>query len=282
METVGQHQCFGGVQGFYRHDSATIGLPMRFSVYRPAQALQGPAPVLFFLAGLTCTEETFMIKAGAQRYAAEHGIMLVAPDTSPRDTGIAGVADQWDFGDGAGFYLDATQAPWSGRFRMETYIVAELLPLVIARFAAQAGSVGICGHSMGGHGALTLALRHPEVFRSVSALAPIAAPMQCAWGQKAFSLYLGDDRDAWRAHDATELMAQRTTPLTPEILIDQGLDDKFLHQQQLLPERFEAACEKAGQRLTLRRHAAYDHGYYFIASLMQDHLAFHARQLQPA
>jgi S-formylglutathione hydrolase len=257
-------------------------LPMRFSVYRPAQALQGPAPVLFFLAGLTCTEETFMIKAGAQRYAAEHGIMLVAPDTSPRDTGIAGVADQWDFGDGAGFYLDATQAPWSGRFRMETYIVAELLPLVIARFAAQAGSVGICGHSMGGHGALTLALRHPEVFRSVSALAPIAAPMQCAWGQKAFSLYLGDDRDAWRAHDATELMAQRTTPLTPEILIDQGLDDKFLHQQQLLPERFEAACEKAGQRLTLRRHAAYDHGYYFIASLMQDHLAFHARQLQPA
>jgi S-formylglutathione hydrolase len=279
LETLSRHRCFGGVQGFYRHESEAIGLPMRFSVYQPPQAQQGPVPVLFFLAGLTCTEETFMIKAGAQRYAAELGVMLVTPDTSPRNTGIAGAADSWDFGDGAGFYLDATQAPWDRRFRMESYIVQDLLPLVMAQFNGQAGKVGIFGHSMGGHGALTLALRHPEIFRSVSAFAPIAAPMQCAWGQKAFGLYLGEDKETWRAHDASQLMAQRTEPLTWRILIDQGLDDKFLLEGQLLPEQFEAACEQAGQPLTLRRHAAYDHGYYFIASLMQDHLALHAAQL---
>jgi S-formylglutathione hydrolase len=280
MRTITQTQCFGGVQGYYQHDSAAIGLPMKFSVYKPPQALQGPVPVLFFLAGLTCTEDTFMTKAGAQRYAAEHGIMLVAPDTSPRNTGLAGVADNWDFGDGAGFYLDATEAPWNQRFRMESYLVQDLLPLIMTEFPARAGSVGIFGHSMGGHGALTLALRHPDVFRSVSALAPITAPMQSSWGQKAFGLYLGADRETWREHDACELMAQRTSPLTSGILIDQGLNDQFLRQKQLWPELFEAACEKAGQPLSLRRHAGYDHGYFFIATMMHEHLAFHAEQLK--
>jgi S-formylglutathione hydrolase len=281
MRTTSEHRCFGGVQGFYRHASEVIGAPMRFSVYRPPQAVQGqgPVPVLFFLAGLTCTEETFMMKGGAQRYAAEHGVILVAPDTSARNTGIAGAKDAWDFGEGAGFYLDATQAPWEQSFRMESYIVGELLPLVLKYSGARGGKVGVFGHSMGGHGALTLALRHPEVFHSVSAFAPITAPSQCPWGQKAFSAYLGGDRETWRAHDASQLMAARTTALLPRILIDQGLDDQYL-QTQLMPEQFEAACEKAGQPLTLRRHEGYDHNYYFISSFMQDHLAFHAEQLQ--
>ncbi len=280
MERLGEHACFDGVQGFYQHASTTIGLPMKFSVYQPPQAKEGPVPVLFFLAGLTCTEETFMMKAGAQRYAAEHGMMLVAPDTSPRDTGIAGVADSWDFGNGAGFYLDATEAPWASHFRMESYLVDELLPLIVQEFPARADAVGIFGHSMGGHGALTLALRHPEVFRSVSAFAPIAAPSQCPWGEKAFGQYLGDDRTTWDAHDASTLMAKSLeTPFPNGILIDQGLADKFFDAQQLLPEVFEAACRHAGQPLILRRHAGYDHGYYFIASFIADHLAFHHRNL---
>ncbi|WP_416172282.1 S-formylglutathione hydrolase [Actimicrobium sp. CCC2.4] len=280
MERLGEHACFGGVQGFYRHASTTIGLPMKFSVYQPPQAKEGPVPVLFFLAGLTCTEETFMMKAGAQRYAAEHGMMLVAPDTSPRDTGIAGVADSWDFGNGAGFYLDATEAPWASHFRMESYLVDELLALIVREFPARADAVGIFGHSMGGHGALTLALRHPEVFRSVSAFAPIAAPSQCPWGVKAFGQYLGTDQSTWDAHDASTLMAKSLeSPFPNGILIDQGLADQFLDAQQLLPEVFEAACRHAGQPLILRRHAGYDHGYYFIASFIADHLAFHHRNL---
>jgi S-formylglutathione hydrolase len=282
MRTISQTKCFDGVQGFYSHDSTVIGSSMKFSVFRPP-AQPGPVPILFFLAGLTCTEETFMTKAGAQRYAAEHGLMLVAPDTSPRNTGIAGVADKWDFGDGAGFYLDATQAPWNERFRMESYLVEELLPMIKAEFAESVsgfGKVGIFGHSMGGHGALTLALRHPNVFSSVSAFAPITAPMLCGWGQKAFGYYLGSDQESWREHDASQLMAQRSSPLTASILIDQGLADQFLRQQQLMPEQFEAACAKAGQPLTLRRHEGYDHGYYFIESFMQDHVAFHAGNLK--
>ncbi|MDY7573141.1 S-formylglutathione hydrolase [Actimicrobium sp. CCI2.3] len=280
MERLGEHACFDGVQGSYQHASTTIGLPMKFSVYQPPQAKEGPVPVLFFLAGLTCTEETFMMKAGAQRYAAEHGMMLVAPDTSPRDTGIAGVADSWDFGNGAGFYLDATEAPWASHFRMESYLVDELLPLIVQEFPACADAVGIFGHSMGGHGALTLALRHPDVFRSVSAFAPIAAPSQCPWGVKAFGQYLGADQSTWDAHDASTLMAKSLeTPFPNGILIDQGLADQFLEAQQLLPEVFEAACRHAGQPLILRRHAGYDHSYYFIASFIADHLAFHHRNL---
>jgi S-formylglutathione hydrolase len=281
METLSQHRCFEGTQGFYRHQSSEIGLPMRFSVYQPPQAQHGPVPVLFYLAGLTCTEETFMIKAGAQRFAAQHGLMLVTPDTSPRNTGIAGEADSWDFGTGAGFYVDATEAPWSAHFRMYSYVVQELRELILAQFPARADRIGIFGHSMGGHGALTLALKNPDIYRSVSAFAPIAAPMQCPWGEKAFSGYLGDDMSKWRQYDASELMKTLRTPFPQGILIDQGLDDQFL-AQQLLPEQFEAACAAAAQPLTLRRHAGYDHGYYFISSFIEEHLAFHQRILSQA
>lgn len=276
LETLSEHRCFGGVQGYYRHPSAVIGLPMKFGVFVPPQAAQGPVPVLFFLAGLTCTEETFAIKAGAQRVAAELGLMLVTPDTSPRDTGIEGASAAWDFGHGAGFYLDATQAPWAPHFRMESWITQELRECVLSNFAARADRVGVWGHSMGGHGALTLALRHPALFQSVSAFAPIAAPTQCPWGEKAFTGYLGNDRAAWAEHDATELVkaGRKVSPL----LIDQGLADNFL-AAQLHPHLFEAACQQAGQALTLRRHEGYDHGYYFIASFVEDHLRHHAQTL---
>ena len=279
FETIGEHGCFGGVQGFYSHASGSIGLPMRFSVYQPPQAKLGPVPVLFFLAGLTATEETFMMKAGAQRLAAEYGLMLVSTDTSPRNTGIEGADKDWDFGHGAGFYLDATEAPWRANFQMETWVVEELRELILARFPAREDRVGIFGHSMGGHGALTLALRHPEIYRSVSAFAPISAPTKCPWGEKAFTNYLGADRQIWKQHDASELMRQRRAPFPNGILVDQGLSDKFFEQKQLLPEAFEAACQQAGQSLTLRRHAGYDHGYYFISTFMADHLAFHRANL---
>lgn len=276
LETLSEHRCFGGVQGYYRHASAVIGLPMKFGVFVPPQSAQGPVPVLFFLAGLTCTEETFAIKAGAQRVAAELGLMLVTPDTSPRDTGIEGASAAWDFGHGAGFYLDATQAPWAKHFRMESWITQELRECVLSSFAARADRVGVFGHSMGGHGALTLALRHPSLFQSVSALAPIAAPTQCPWGEKAFTGYLGDDRAAWAEHDATELV--KAGRKVPPLLIDQGLADNFL-AAQLHPHLFEAACKRAGQALTLRRHEGYDHGYFFIATFVEDHLRHHAQTL---
>jgi len=277
LETLSQHGAFGGVQGFYRHASAEIGLPMKFGVYRPPQALAGArVPALVWLAGLTCTEETFAIKAGAQRVAAELGLMLVTPDTSPRGTGIAGAGDSWDFGDGAGFYLDATQAPWAPHWRMESYVTQELPEVVAAHFPWQRERLGLFGHSMGGHGALTLALRHPGMVGSVSAFAPVAAPTQCPWGVKAFTHYLGADRSGWAAHDATELV--RSGARAPVLLVDQGLADKFL-DGQLMVDRFEAACREAGQPLTLRRHAGYDHGYFFIASFVEDHLRFHAQAL---
>ncbi|XYI35307.1 S-formylglutathione hydrolase [Cupriavidus oxalaticus] len=280
MELISQHGCHGGVQRFYRHDSAAIGLPMRFSVFLPPQAQGGAkVPVLFYLAGLTCTEETFMIKAGAQRFAAEHGLMLVAPDTSPRDAGVPGEADAWDFGVGAGFYVDATEAPWSRHWRMESYVAEELFDLVTTALPGEASRVGIFGHSMGGHGALVLAQRHPERFRSVSAFAPIAAPTRCPWGEKAFTGYLGSDRGAWLQYDATELMVrQQGAPFPAGILVEQGLDDQFL-QTQLHPDAFEAACQAVGQPLTLRRHSGYDHGYYFITTFIADHIRHHAGQL---
>jgi len=276
-EALSEHACFGGVQGFYRHASATIGLPMRLGVFRPPQALAGAdVPALVWLAGLTCNEETFAIKAGAQRVAAELGLMLVTPDTSPRDTGVEGADAFWDVGNGAGFYLDATATPWAARWRMESYVTQELPALLATRFAWRRESLGLFGHSMGGHGALTLALRHPGAYRSVSAFAPVAAPMQCPWGVKAFTNYLGDDRAAWAAHDATELVKAGAT--APALLVDQGLADKFL-AEQLHVDRFEAACQAAGQPLTLRRHAGYDHGYFFIASFVEEHLRFHAQAL---
>lgn len=276
-QTLSEHACFGGVQGFYSHASTTIGLPMRLGVYRPPQAMQGPVPALVYLAGLTCTEETFAIKAGAQRVAAELGLMLVTPDTSPRNTGVAGADENWDFGTAAGFYLDATQAPWATHWRMESYITQELPALLAQHFAVQAGAWGVFGHSMGGHGALTLALRHPDLFKSCSAFAPIAAPMRCPWGVKAFTGYLGSDQAAWAAHDATMLI--QAGHRAPPLLVDQGEADQFL-AEQLLPHRFEAACRDAGQPLRLRRHAGYDHGYYFIASFVEDHLRHHAQALR--
>ncbi len=279
ITTRSRHACFGGVQGYYQHHSATIGLSMRFSVFEPPQALGVNAvkvPVLFYLAGLTCTEETFMIKAGAQRLAAEYGLMLVTCDTSPRGAGLPGESDGWDFGVGAGFYLDATEEPWSTHYRMESYVTRELRTLIIDHFPARADKVGICGHSMGGHGALTLALRHPGLYQSVSAFAPIAAPSACPWGEKAFSGYLGDDRAIWRHHDATALIEDGHR--APPLLIDQGLDDQFL-AGQLLPERLETACLAAGQALTLRRHEGYDHGYFFISTFIADHLLHHQMHL---
>jgi S-formylglutathione hydrolase len=298
VELLSEHASFGGVQRFYRHASREIGLPMRFALYLPPNALASaphsasgaapsaaatPVPLLVFLAGLTCTEETFTMKAGAQRLAAELGLALLMPDTSPRGTGVPGEADAWDFGVGAGFYLDATQAPWAAHWRMESYLLRELLPLVHGSQPVDAQCTGVFGHSMGGHGALTLALRHPGVFRSVSAIAPIAAPTRCPWGHKAFGSYLGDDRAEWLQHDASALMQARADAKRPAlypqgILVDQGLADKFL-PEQLYPEAFEQACAAAGQPLTLRRHVGYDHGYYFIATVVDDHLRHHAGQL---
>jgi len=279
LETRSQHRCFDGMQGYYQHHSEIIGLPMRFSVYQPPQAAINGAqrfPVLFFLAGLTCTEETFMIKAGAQRFAAELGLILVSMDTSPRNTGIPGEADDWEFGTGAGFYLDATESPWSRYFRMESYVTQELRDIILAKFPADPERVGIFGHSMGGHGALTLALRHPELYQSVSAFAPIATPTQCLWGQKAFSRYLGESPASWRKHDATALI--EAGHRLPVPLIDQGLSDPFLNDQ-LHPTFLETACQEAGQALILRRHAGYDHGYFFISTFIEDHLRHHHARL---
>ncbi len=281
LELLAEHGCFGGVQRFYRHEAPAIGLPMRFGVYLPPQAAEGPVPVLLVLAGLTCTEETFLIKAGAQRMAAALGLALLAPDTSPRGAQLPGEAERWDFGVGAGFYLDATQAPWSRHWRMESYLLDDLLPAVMRALPLQPDHVGVMGHSMGGHGALTLALRHPERFASLSALAPICAPSECPWGQRAFTGYLGEDHAAWAAYDASALMARRGEALFPSqaILVDQGLEDAFL-AEQLHPHRFEQACAQAGQALLLRRHAGYDHGYYFISTFVEDHLRHHARGLK--
>ena len=276
VETLSEHACFGGLQGYYRHASSECRAPMRFSVYQPPQAKGGPVPVLYYLAGLTCTEETFAIKAGAQRIAAELGLMLVAPDTSPRER-LPGDDASWDFGLAAGFYVDSTEAPWSAHYRMYSYVTRELPALVAARFPARADAQGIFGHSMGGHGALVCGLRNPTLFRSVSAFAPISAPTECAWGRKAFAGYLGDDRAGWGAYDATLLVARQPHP--GAILIDQGSADKFLLEQQLLPERVEAAARASGQALTLRMQPGYDHGYFFIQSFIADHLAHHARLL---
>ena len=273
---LAEHACFGGVQRFYEHASAAIGGPMKFSAYLPPQARAGRVPVLYFLAGLTCTDENFPLKAHAQQVASELGLLLVAPDTSPRAPRLPGDDDSWDFGWSAGFYVDATQPPWSAHYRMHSYVTQELPALVEAYLPAAPGVRGICGHSMGGHGALVSALRNPGLYRSVSAFAPIAAPSQCPWGQKAFTHYLGADREAWKDWDATELVAQRAFP--GPILIDQGTGDKWL-AEQLLPERFAAAAARSGQALTLRMQPGYDHGYYFIQTFIADHLRHHAAHL---
>jgi S-formylglutathione hydrolase len=273
---VSEHACYGGVQRFYRHESRETRGPMKFSAYLPPQARMGKVPVLYFLSGLTCTEETFCIKSHAQKSAAELGLMLVSPDTSPREPRIPGDADHWDFGYSAGFYLDATQAPWAQNYRMYSYVTRELPEIVAAHLPARLGATGIFGHSMGGHGALTLALRNPSIYKSVSAFSPIAAPSQSPWGKKAFSNFLGAETEAWREYDATELVAHRLHPGL--ILIDQGSADQYL-AAELMPEKFAAAAAKSGQRLNLRMQPGYDHGYYFIQTFMADHLRHHAEQL---
>jgi S-formylglutathione hydrolase len=278
FETLSEQRCFEGVQGFYRHASPATGGPMRFSVFVPERARGAPCPAVYFLAGLECTEQTFVLKAGAQRVAASLGLALVTCDTSPRSARYPGDDASWDFGLGAGFYLDATQAPWNQTYRMETYLTRELPAIVERHFPIAPALRGIFGHSMGGHGALVLALRNPTLYRSVSAFAPIVAPSKVPWGLKAFAGYLGDDPDAWSAHDACDLV--RARPLPASLLVDVGTADKFL-ERELRPELFEAACADAGQQLQLRRRAGYDHSYFFVATFVADHLAHHARALTP-
>jgi S-formylglutathione hydrolase len=275
IETLAEHRCFGGVQGFYRHTSSACAGPMRFAVYKPPQAERGAVPVLYYLSGLTCTEENFVIKAGAQRVAAELGLMLVVPDTSPRNTGIPGEADDNEFGAGAGFYLDATQAPWSKHFNMYTYVTTELPALIAAHFPADMSRESVFGHSMGGHGALTIALKNPQRYKSLSALAPIAAPMRAAWTQKAFARYLGADRETWKAYDASELVKRGRFPGT--ILIDQGEVDEYMGG--LRPDLFAQVCSEAGQALNLRMQPGYNHSYYFVSTFVEDHLRHHAKAL---
>lgn len=275
METRSQHACFGGTMGFFSHASSATGTDMRFAVFLPPQAQRGRCPALYYLAGLTCTEETFAIKAGAQRLASEYGLALVMPDTSPRGLNLPGETTDWDFGAGAGFYLDATVPPWAPHYRMAQYVTQELPALIEASFPVRPDRRGVFGHSMGGHGALVTALREPSRWHSVSAFAPIANPVAVPWGEKAFTGYLGPDRAAWAKWDASLLMRDR--PYPGPILVDQGQDDQFL-TSQLHPEALEQAATASGQELTLRRQLG-DHSYWFIQTFVGDHLAHHAQQL---
>lgn len=274
METVSENRAFGGVQGVYRHASQATGTDMTFAVYLPPAAARGPVPVLWYLSGLTCTHENAMTKAGAQGWAAAAGIALIFPDTSPRGAGVADDA-AYDLGQGAGFYVDATQAPWAPHFRMWHYIAHDLPELVFGQFPLDRDRQGITGHSMGGHGALTLAMTLPETYRSVSAFSPIAHPSASDWGRKQFAAYLGPDEAGWAAHDATLLMRARGYP--GEILIDQGAGDQFL--DLLKPEALAEAAAARRQPMTLRLQQGYDHSYFFVASVMRDHVAWHAERL---
>jgi len=275
MQKTESHACFGGTQEVWSHRSRALDCDMRFGLFLPPQAQDGPVPVLYWLSGLTCNEQNFITKAGAQRYASEHGLALAAPDTSPRGDGVAD-ADGYDLGQGAGFYVNATQAPWSSHYRMYDYVVDELPALVEAHFPVT-DARAVSGHSMGGHGALVVALRNPGRYRSVSAFSPIVAPSRAPWGEKAFSAYLGHDREAWRTWDACELVAGARERLP--LLIEQGEADEFL-ETQLKPELLRAACAAAGHPLELRMRPGYDHSYYFIASFIGEHVAHHARALR--
>ena len=279
MNIESQNRSFGGTQFVLSHTSETLSCDMRLAVFTPPEDVhgKGPHPVLFWLSGLTCTEENFTAKAGAQRVAAELGLAIVAPDTSPRGPGVPDDPDgAYDFGLGAGFYLDATQDPWAQHYKMYSYITQELPGLIATQFPVDAARAGIFGHSMGGHGALTIHLKNQDRFKTCSAFSPIVAPRAVPWGQKAFSNYLGDIEERWAQYDASALVAQ--TPSKADILIDQGLADQFL-EDQLKPELFAAACQAAGQRLTLRKQTGYDHSYYFIASFIEDHLRWHHERL---
>jgi S-formylglutathione hydrolase len=276
MEIVSESRCFGGRQRILRHGSEATGTPMQLSVFLPPAAESGRVPVLYFLSGLTCTEENFSVKAGAQRYAAEHGLALVVPDTSPRGLDLPGEHDDWDFGSGAGFYVNASEAPWKDHYRMYEYVTEELPRLVAESQPIEIERAAISGHSMGGHGALVIGLRNRERYASISAFAPIVSPTRCPWGERAFSAYLGTDRARWADWDASLLVAG--SPHAHPILIDQGSADGFL-EEQLKPELFEAACRQSGQALELRIQEGYDHSYYFIASFIGDHIAHAARAL---
>jgi S-formylglutathione hydrolase len=277
MELISQNRCFEGVQSVYSHLSGATSTPMRFSVFVPDQAADSARPVLYWLSGLTCTEDNFTVKAGAQRIAAELGLILVASDTSPRGEGVPDDPEAaYDFGLGAGFYVNATEAPWHQHYQMRSYLESELPALIGEQFPADPDRQGIFGHSMGGHGALTLALRNPSQFRTVSAFAPIVSPMHCPWGEKALSGYLGADRATWRAYDACALIEDGAR--VESILVDQGAADPFL-DEQLKPDLLETACTAAGIPLTLRQQPGYDHSYFFIATFIEDHLRWHAERL---
>ncbi|MFK8078048.1 MAG: S-formylglutathione hydrolase [Granulosicoccus sp.] len=275
MQTVSSWKSFGGTLTVHEHDSAVCGCPMQFAVFTPPQAANGPVPVVWYLSGLTCNWSNVMEKSGLQRVAARLGLMIIAPDTSPRGDDVPN-DDAYDLGQGAGFYLSATEAPWSKHFQMDKYITEELNALVLSEFPADASKQGITGHSMGGHGALTLHLKHPDTYKTVSAFSPIGAPSQVPWGQKAFSAYIGDNTSDWAQYDATELVAKLASSAT--MLIDTGDADPFL-EEQLKPELFINACEAAGQSLNYRIQPGYDHSYWFIASLIEDHLEHHAQGL---
>ena len=278
LKLLSSIQCFGGEQRRYQAPSKTLSSSTIFSVFLPEYAASNPVPVVIYLSGLTCTDENAVTKAGAQRVATELGLALVFPDTSPRGDGVADDAEgAYDLGLGAGFYINATQAPWAEHYQMESFIVAELPQVLSAIEGLDLSRVSICGHSMGGHGAMTLALKNPDMYQSVSAFSPICAPTNCTWGHKAFSAYLGDDRDSWKKHDTCELISAGAEPIP--LLVDQGAADQFL-QDQLKPELLTATCEANGFPLTYREHAGYDHSYFFIASFMEDHLRFHAKYLQ--
>ena len=278
VKTLSESRCFGGVQGTYVHESAETRCPMRFGVFLPAAVSTARVPVLYWLSGLTCTEENFIAKAGAQRVAAELGLAIVVPDTSPRGLNIPGEAESYDFGLGAGFYLDATQTPWSRGYRMYSYIVNELPQVVAANFPIDSSRTGIFGHSMGGHGALTMALKNPGSYKSVSAFAPICSPMRCPWGEKALAGYLGPDRARWREYDSTALLEDRGWD-GPPLLVDQGTHDQFLNTQ-LKPDLLREACAQRNVPLELRMQEGYDHSYFFVASFIEDHLRFHAGQVR--
>ena len=280
IETLSETSCFGGRIGFYRHTSSSNNCDMQFSVFVPPQAADGKVPVLTFLSGLTCTEENFMVKSGAQRVAAELGLMLVSPDTSPRGEGVPDDPDDdYDFGLAAGFYLNATQEPWSQHYHMYDYITQELPEIVFGKFPGDAQRHGLTGHSMGGHGALTIGLRNPGMYRSLSAFAPICTTLHSPWGRKALGYYMGSDTSTWRVYDACEVARSVSDPsVYDRILVDQGADDPFL-AEQLKPELLEAACAESGLPLELRIHEGYDHGYYFISTFIEDHLKHHAERL---
>lgn len=276
IETISEQSSFGGVQGVYSHSSAQTGTSMRFSLFQPPQTKTDRVPVLWFLSGLTCTEENFTVKAGAQKYATEHGLMLVIPDTSPRGLDLPREHDEYDFGSAAGFYLDATEKPWSNHYRMYSYVTCELPELIFSKFPGDNSRQGIFGHSMGGHGALICALRNPGTYSSVSAFSPICAPTHCPWGVKALSGYLGTKKSKWKQYDACELIAAGAR--AEKILVDQGTMDPFL-ENQLKPNLLKTACKNAGIPLQLRMQNGYDHSYFFISTFVEDHVAWHARAL---